>query len=95
MITIPYSLQAAINENNFMLVWLNRPLLDHGIVRVYQQNAGNWALVNSLVPSDTRSLHDFGAAMAMSADGATILIGAPGVDAEHRSPGFHRLGSGV
>jgi hypothetical protein len=59
---------------------------NHGIVRTYRNFRGLWKVVGSITGSDL-----FGTALALSADGKTIAIGAPGNDQSWTVGGFVRV----
>ena len=54
-----------------------------GAAYVFRRSGGNWASEATLLPIDLRPRDDFGASVALSADGNTALVGAP----EHGSQG--------
>jgi hypothetical protein len=51
--------------------------LNQGAVYVFRQSGGNWFEVKKLTASDGAAQDQFGYAVAVSADGGTILVGSP------------------
>ncbi len=55
--------------------------IDQGIVTVYEKVAGSWVERQTLTPPDGIRGDKFGTAVATNANGGTLVVGAPGVDA--------------
>lgn len=60
-----------------------------GKVLLYRHDAAGWALVKTLVSASATSVDAFGEALALSADGRTLVVGAPW----ESSPGFSGNGA--
>jgi len=54
--------------------------IDAGRVFIFQRNNGGWTLTQNLTASDPAGQDRFGFASALSSDGATLIVGAPGAD---------------
>lgn len=54
--------------------------LDEGAVHIYVRLAENWVYEATVKPSDPKSGDGFGSAVALSADGCTLAVGAIGED---------------
>ncbi len=56
--------------------------LDSGAVYIFRRLAGAWSQEAYLKATNTQTGDDFGAAVALSGDGATLAVGAPGEDSK-------------
>ncbi len=63
-------------SGDYMVVGGSSTIGYAGVVNVYHNNAGNWALVDSFSSPDSAPYDRFGSAVAI--DGYRILVGAPG-----------------
>ncbi|MGO9951244.1 MAG: PKD domain-containing protein [Dissulfurispiraceae bacterium] len=57
-------------------------VFDPGITYVYTRSGGTWSLQQELTASDGTKLDGFGDGLAISGDGNTALIGAPGKNSD-------------
>ena len=65
-------------NNDTITIETNAAFLDNGGVYVFERNANIWSQKAKLKPSYIQWNQQFGASLALSADGSTLAVGTPG-----------------